>query len=81
MLTLSRYLIVIFGWTALAGFVVSTKAVHPGAIFAVWIIGFVWFSGWSASDRPKDGDNLVIYWLGMMTAIGVLGTVIAVLVS
>ena len=71
------------GWSALAGQMIERTSVNPYAIFAVWIFGFVWFTGFIAGGK-KDADNLTKAWLTTLAAISAPAAVLlglAVLLS
>lgn len=50
-------------WTGAAGLFLKAEAIHPVAIFAIWIIGFVWGVGYIVSGK-RDADYFVLIWLG-----------------
>lgn len=62
MIAWSRYIILILGWAVLGSIILSADFAHPLAVGVVWIIGFVWLTGWAASDG-EDADALLKYWL------------------
>lgn len=68
----AAFIIFALTWTAAAGLLLSTKAVNLYAIFAVWIVGFVWGVGYIASGK-RDADHLVKIWLGMLAVYALIG--------
>lgn len=66
------FIIFALTWTGAAGLLLSTKAVNLYAIFAVWIVGFVWGVGYIASGK-RDADHLVKVWLGMLAGYALFG--------
>lgn len=52
--------------------------VHHVAVFIVWLVGFVWMTGYIAAGA-RDADYLLKVWLGMlaaMTAVAGIGVLI-----
>lgn len=54
--------------------------IHPLAIFAVWVVGFLWGVGYII-DGQRGGDALTIYTVGYWIALAVVGLVFVVAVS
>lgn len=54
--------------------------IHPVATAAVWLIGFVWGTGYIISGK-SGADRLSLVWLGTMAATAVAALAIAFAVS
>jgi hypothetical protein len=73
-----RFFLFICCW-AVAGYIaLELNLAHPMAIAAVWLVGFVWLTGWLAAG-PKAADALVANWLGMLAGLAALGGMFALL--
>jgi hypothetical protein len=66
-------------WSAGAGLLLET-GIHPLAIFAVWLIGFVWGAAYIA-DGKRSADHLTKRWLQMMIGVVLIGGVVGLLLS
>lgn len=75
----ARFLAFVLIWTFLAGMMLRTP-IHPLAIFAVWVVGFLWGVGYII-DGQRGGDALTIYTVGYWIALAVVGLVFVVAVS
>lgn len=62
----AKFIVFIAIWTGAAGLLIGTF--HPLAIFFVWIVGFLWGTGYIIGGT-RDGDALVSfvggYWIGL----------------
>lgn len=56
------------------------SSIHPVAVFAVWIVGFVWGVGFIVAGKA-DADLLLRRWLQMMACAIVIGFVGSTLLS
>lgn len=65
------FIVFVLAWTAAAGLLLDADLVHPLAIFAVWIVGFVWGVSYIASGK-SDADLLTKRWLQMLAGIAAL---------
>lgn len=61
-------------WALVGRAILETGLVHPVALFAVWLIGFVWIAG-HMSAGTRAADHLVKTWLGTMAALTVIAFV------
>lgn len=75
---LLAFLIFAAGWSFACSLFLG--AVHPLAVFAIWLIGFVWGVGYIAAGKAS-ADLLTKRWLQMMVGIAVIGGVGALLLS
>lgn len=75
-----QFLVVAVIWSLAGTAVLSTGLVHPIAVFAVWLIGFVWMAGYIGSG-VRAADYLTRAWLWSMVGIVGLGFVLAQVVS
>ncbi|MBZ9873070.1 hypothetical protein LB542_19675 [Mesorhizobium sp. BR1-1-9] len=66
------------GWSIAAGLLIG--AVNPIALFAVWLVGFLWGSGYIAGGL-READLLLKRWLQMMAGVAVLAVIGAGLLS
>lgn len=66
------FIVFTLSWSAAAGMLLSTKLVNPYAIFAVWVLGFVWGVGYIASGK-RGANHLVKVWLGMLAGYALFG--------
>ena len=66
-------------WSLLAYVAVGLK-IQPLAVFAVWLIGFVWGVGYIAAGKI-DADLLLKRWVQMTIATALVGGVIALFLS
>lgn len=66
-------------WSFIASLALSLH-IHPVAIFAVWIIGFVWGVAYIISGEA-DADLLLKRWLQLMGATVLAGAMIAAFLS
>lgn len=75
-----QFLIATVVWGTLAALILHLRIVHPIAVFIVWIVGFVWITGYIASG-PRDADQLLKSWLGTLLVISALGALFALFVA
>lgn len=54
--------------------------IHPAAVAIVWLIGFVWGTGYIISGR-SGADRLATVWLGTMVVTAVTAFLIGLAVS
>ena len=66
-------------WSLLANLALGAR-IHPIAVFAVWIIGFVWGVAFIA-DGKRTADYLTKRWLQMMVGVVLIGGFISLLLS
>jgi hypothetical protein len=66
------------GWSLLCSLFLG--AVHPIALFAVWLVGFVWGAGYISAGK-RLADLLTKRWLQMMLGLAVVGGLVALFVS
>ncbi|MGE0231168.1 MAG: hypothetical protein AB7O39_03125 [Flavobacteriaceae bacterium] len=74
------FVIASLGWAGAARLLLDADIVHPVAVGVVWLIGFVWITGYIASG-PRDADHLVRTWLLMLAGIAAIAGVIVLAVS
>lgn len=67
------FLIATVLWAGTAGLFLSANLVHPVAVFIVWIVGFVWMTGYIAAGRTS-ADLLTKRWLQMLAGMAVLAS-------
>jgi hypothetical protein len=67
------------GWSLLCGLLLSSP-IHPIAIFAVWLVGFVWGVGYISAGKTL-ADLLTKRWLQMMLALAIFGGAVALFLS
>jgi len=65
-------------WSLAASLFIGS--VNPIAIFAVWLLGFIWGSGYIAAGI-READLLLKRWLQMMAGVAVLAIIGAGLLS
>ena len=75
-----QFLIATVIWSLVGADVLKTGQVHPIALFAIWLIGFVWMAGYIGSG-VRVADHLTRVWLWTMVAIVAVGIVIAAILS
>jgi hypothetical protein len=73
-----RYFVFVCGWAVIGRIVLELDFAHPIAIAAIWLVGFVWFTGWLAVG-PKAADALTLHWLSMLGGMAVIAILIYVL--
>lgn len=56
----------------IASAVLDAKIAHPAVVFVVWLITFVWGTGYIAGS-VRDADSLVKMWLLSLAIAGVIG--------
>lgn len=67
-------------WALVARLLLALDLAHPLAIGAVWLVGFVWISGYIAAGA--DGaDLLTKRWLQMLAGIGALAGIVTFAIS
>jgi hypothetical protein len=66
------------GWSVVAGLLIGS--VSPVALFAVWLLGFLWGAGYIAAG-VREADLLLKRWLQMMAGVAVLAVIGASLLS
>jgi hypothetical protein len=66
------------GWSIAASLLIGS--VNPIALFAVWLIGFLWGVGYIAAGI-READLLLKRWLQMMIGVAVLAIIGAGLLS
>jgi len=52
-----QFLVATVIWSLVGATVLKTGLVHPIALFAVWLIGFVWMAGYIGSGVPGCGSS------------------------
>lgn len=77
-LIFARFLAFTMIWSSAAGVMIGL--VHPAAIFLVWIVGFLWGTGYIIGGT-RDGDALVSYVGGYWLALLVVCVVIVAAIS
>ena len=65
-------------WSIAACLLISS--VNPIALFAVWLLGFLWGAGYIAAGI-READLLLKRWLQMMVGVAVLAIIGAGLLS
>ncbi|WP_159585911.1 hypothetical protein [Chelativorans xinjiangense] len=68
------------GWSLICRAILELAPVHPIAVFFVWVVGFLWLTGWIAAG-PKDADDLVKYCLATLALIALGGSVLFLLIA
>jgi hypothetical protein len=66
------------GWSVVCSLFLGS--VHPIALFAVWLVGFVWGAGYISAGTHL-ADLLTKRWLQMMLGLAVVGGLIALFVN
>lgn len=66
------------GWSIAAGLLVGS--INSVALFAVWLLGFLWGTGYIAAGI-READLLLKRWLQMMAGVAVLAVIGAGLLS
>lgn len=66
------------GWSIAACLLIGS--VNPIALFAVWLLGFIWGTGYIAAGI-READLLLKRWLQMMVGVAVLAVIGAGLLS
>ena len=66
------------GWSFVCSLCLG--AIHPVAVFLVWLIGFVWGVGYIAAGKPQ-ADLLTKRWLQMMAGTALIGGAVALFLS
>lgn len=66
------------GWSIAASLLVGL--INPVALFAVWLLGFLWGTGYIAAGI-READLLLKRWLQMMAGVAVLAVIGAGLLS
>ncbi|TGV15835.1 hypothetical protein EN816_00865 [Mesorhizobium sp. M8A.F.Ca.ET.173.01.1.1] len=66
------------GWSLAASLLIGS--VNPIALFAVWLVGFLWGAGYIAAGI-READLLLRRWLQMMAGVAVLAIIGAGLLS
>lgn len=74
------YLVFLVLWGLLGTAILRVGLVHPLAVGIVWIVGFVWLTGWFAAG-PKDADALLRYWLSTLALIASAGAILFLILS
>ncbi|KRB22670.1 hypothetical protein [Mesorhizobium sp. Root172] len=69
----------ISAWSLMAGGALGLK-IHPIAVFAVWLAGFVWGAGYIASGK-SDADLLLKRWFQMIIGVAAIGGAVALFLS
>ncbi len=67
-------------WAAIARAIVETHLVHPVALFVVWLVGFVWMTGYIITDS-RGADLLTKRWAQMLLGIFAIAAIIVLLVE
>lgn len=75
-----QFLVATVIWSLIGAAVLKTGLVHPVALFAVWLIGFVWMAGYIGSG-VRTADYLTRAWLWSMVAIAGIGVLMAQVLS
>lgn len=75
-----RFLALASGWSVLSLGLLQIPDVHPVAVGLVWIVGFLWLTGWSIEGR-SGGDNLVKYTAGMFAGFGAIAAVLVGIIT
>lgn len=76
---LLAFVVFLVVWSLLANLALGMH-IHPIAVFAVWIIGFVWGAAYIA-DGKRTADYLTKRWLQMMIGVVLIGGVVGLLLS
>lgn len=66
------------GWSIAACLLIG--GVNPIALFTVWLLGFIWGTGYIAAGI-READLLLKRWLQMMAGVAVLAVIGAGLLS
>lgn len=75
-----RFAITVCIWSALCAGILSETKVAPAAIFAVWIFGFVWITGYIVAGKDH-ADHLTKRWLQMLTGVAIMAGTIYLFLS
>ncbi|TGQ11234.1 hypothetical protein EN858_15035 [Mesorhizobium sp. M4B.F.Ca.ET.215.01.1.1] len=65
-------------WSLAASLLIGS--VNPAVLFAVWLLGFLWGTGYIAAGL-READLLLKRWLQMMAGVAVLAVIGAGLLS
>jgi hypothetical protein len=76
---LLAFFVFICVWSLLANAALGLH-IQPLAVFAVWIVGFVWGSAYIAAGK-RAADLLTKRWLQLMVGVVVVGGTIGLLLS
>lgn len=66
------------GWAVICRIILEAKAVSPAAVAIVWLVGFVWMTGYIIAGR-NSADHLVkfgILYFGAMAVITYAGVLL-----
>lgn len=59
-------------WSTFCAWLLAQTAVAPVAIFAVWLFGFVWTTGYIIAGKAH-ADHLTKRWLQLLAGLAIMG--------
>lgn len=68
----ARFAVTVSLWSALCAGILSETKVAPAAVFAVWLFGFVWITGYIIAGKAH-ADHMTKRWLQMLAGVAIIG--------